>query len=94
MKLRYTPTAFAQFSAVLDYIATHSPEGAQRVQARIQKMTALLTRHPLLGRPTDTLPIRRVNVSPYPYIIFYEAAKDEIIIHGIRHDARGPSAEN
>ncbi len=28
--------------------------------------------------------------TPYPYLIFYEAADDEIIIHGIRHAARRP----
>jgi len=28
---------------------------------------------------------------PYPYLIFYEAAENEIIIHAVRHAARDPS---
>jgi toxin ParE1/3/4 len=29
---------------------------------------------------------------PYPYLIFYKVAEDEIIIHAIRHTARDPSS--
>jgi toxin ParE1/3/4 len=35
--------------------------------------------------------LRRMIVSPYPYLIFYEATADEIVIHGVRHAARRPS---
>ena len=34
MKLRYTLPALADLNSVLDYIAAHSPRGAQRVHAR------------------------------------------------------------
>jgi toxin ParE1/3/4 len=30
--------------------------------------------------------------SPYPYLIFYQATDDEIVIHGVRHSARHPSS--
>jgi plasmid stabilization system protein ParE len=30
--------------------------------------------------------------SPYPYLIFYQATEDEIVIHGVRHSARRPSS--
>ena len=40
MKLRYTLPALADLSSVLDYIAAHSPQGASRVQARIQTIIA------------------------------------------------------
>jgi toxin ParE1/3/4 len=29
--------------------------------------------------------------SPYPYLIFYEATDEAIVIHGVRHAARRPS---
>jgi hypothetical protein len=29
-------------------------------------------------------------VSPYPYVVFYHATEDEIVIHGVRHSARNP----
>jgi toxin ParE1/3/4 len=31
-------------------------------------------------------------VSPYPYLIFYQATEDEIVVHGVRHSARRPSS--
>jgi toxin ParE1/3/4 len=35
--------------------------------------------------------IRRMTITPYPYLIFYEAADDEIVIHAVRHGARDPA---
>jgi plasmid stabilization system protein ParE len=78
-------------SAILDYIAARSPQGARRVQARIQTVIDLLLRHPQLGRPTNDPVIRRIAATPYPYVIFYEATGTEIIIHAVRHAARDPS---
>ena len=51
----------------------------------------LLLAHPHIGRQTSDPAIRRITASPYPYLIFYEASADEIIIHAIRYSARDPS---
>jgi len=91
VKLRYTVPALADLSAVLDYIAVRSPQGARRVQARIQAIIDLLLVHPGIGARTDDPTIRRMTTSPYPYLIFYEATEAEIIIHAVRHAARDPS---
>ncbi len=91
MKLRYTLPALADLDAVLDYIAVHSPQGARRVQARIQALTDLLLLHPNMGRSTDDPAIRRLTVTPYPFLVFYEATESEIVIHAVRHAARDPS---
>jgi plasmid stabilization system protein ParE len=40
---------------------------------------------------TDDSTIRRITTTPYPYLIFYEAADAEIIIHAVRHGARDAS---
>ena len=53
MRLRYTLPALADLSAILDYIAANSPQGARRVQARIQALTDLLFQHPHIGRRTN-----------------------------------------
>ena len=91
VRLRYTLPALADLSAILDYIAAHSPQGARRVQARIQALTDLLLLYPHIGRRTNDPAIRRMMTTPYPYLIFYEAAETEIIIHAVRHAARDPS---
>jgi plasmid stabilization system protein ParE len=92
VKLRYTLPALADLSAVLDYIAAQSPQGARRVQARIQAVIDLLVLYPRIGRRTNDPAIRRITTTPYPYLIFYETTGTEIIIHAIRHAARDPSS--
>jgi toxin ParE1/3/4 len=91
VKLRYTLPALADLDEILDYIAARSPPGARRVNARIQAVIEFLARHPHIGRRTDDPTIRRLVALPFPYLIFYEIAEDEIIIHAIRHAARDPT---
>jgi len=81
----------ADLRSILDYIAVHSPRGAKRVQARIRTIVYLLSIHPHIGVRTKDPAIRRLNTSPYPYLIFYEPTDTEIIIHAVRHGARDPS---
>jgi plasmid stabilization system protein ParE len=90
VRLRYTLPALADLSAILDYIAAHSPQGARRVQGRIQILTDLLLQHSYIGRRTNDPAIRRLTITPYPYLVFYEATESEIIIHAVRHAARDP----
>ena len=91
MKIRYTLPALADLSAILDYIAADSPQGAKRVQARIQAVVDLLLIQPLIGTRTNDPGIRRLVTLPYPYLVFYEVTETEIIIHAVRHGAREPS---
>ena len=91
LRLRYTRPALADLSAILDYIAAHSPRAASRVQARVQVLTDLLLQHPDIGRRTSDPTIRRMTTAPYPYLVFYEVTETEIIIHAVRHAASDPS---
>ena len=91
MRLRYTRPALADLSAILDYVAAHSPRGARRVQARIQALTDLLLLHPHIGRRTNDPAIRRMATTPDPDLVFYEVGETEIIMHAVRHAARDPS---
>jgi toxin ParE1/3/4 len=92
VKIRYTAPALADLDSVLDYIAARSPQGAKRVQARIQAAIELLAIHPRIGIRTNDPSIRRLTVLPYPYLVFYEITDAEIIIHAVRHTARNPSS--
>ena len=91
MKIRYTAPAFADLNLILDYVAEHSPQGANRVQARIQGVIELLTSHPHVGVRTEDPAIRRLTTLPYPYLVFYEVTETEIVVHAVRHAGRDPS---
>ena len=54
-------------------------------------MTALLLRFPKIGKTTKRLGMRRIVVTPFPYLIFYREGRDEIVVHAVRHAARRPS---
>ena len=47
--------------------------------------------HPRIGRKTSKPVIRRLVVTPHLYLVFYEVAGDEIIIHAIRHSSCDPA---
>jgi len=61
------------------------------VQKRLQHVINLLLTQPKMDVPTHEPTIRRLTALPYPFLIFYEVADDEILIHAIRHAARNPS---
>ena len=90
MKLRYTRPALADLNSILDYIAEQSPRSAKGVQARVKAVAELLLVYPAVGARTDDPVIRRMPVTPYPYLVFYEVRDDEVIVHAIRHGARNP----
>ena len=50
-----------------------------------------MLQHPFAGQATNRRGIRRVVVTPYPYVLTYRVAEDEIIVRTIRHAARRPS---
>lgn len=91
MRLRYTLPALADLEDILHYVARSSPQGAARIHARVEAIINLLLSHPHVGVQTDDKTIRRINASPYPYLIFYEIAGDNLIIHAVRHGAGNPS---
>jgi toxin ParE1/3/4 len=61
------------------------------VQTRIHLIIDLLLQHPHAGQLTSKGRLRLMIVSPYPYVVFYHATEDGIVIHGVRHSARSPS---
>lgn len=91
MRLRYTAPAARGLDEVLDQIVAESPQGARHVQERIQAVTELLLRFPKIGKLTKRPGMRRIVVTPYPYLVFYREGRDEIVVHAVRHAARRPS---
>ena len=90
MRLRVTTRAATQIETALAYIEADSPQGANRVRERISTLFLLLSQHPYAGQATDLQGVRRLTVSPYPYLIFYRVTDDEVIIQRTRHTSRRP----
>ena len=90
MRLRVTKRAATQIEKALDCIEAESPQGANHVRERIQTLFRLLTQHPYAGQATDLPGVRRLTLSPYPYLIFYRVTDDEVIVQRMRHTSRRP----
>lgn len=90
MKLRYTKTALRQIEQALSYIAVRSPQGAVSVAKRTQTVLAVVLDHPLAGQATSREGVRRLVLTPYPYVIFYRVTETEIVVLRFRHAARKP----
>lgn len=90
MKLRVTKRAVTQIEKALGYIEVESPQGASRLRERIRDIFLLLAQHPYAGQATDLPGVRRLFVSPYPYLIFYRVTGDEVIVQRMRHTSRWP----
>ena len=90
MRLRVTRRAATQIEKALDYIEADSPQGANHVRDRIQTLFRLLAQHPYAGQATDLPGVRRLTLSPYPYLIFYRVTDSEVIVQRMRHTSRQP----
>ena len=90
MKLRFTRPALADLENILDYVLERSPQAARRIHSRIHAMLDLIAQQPRIGVQTDDPALRRAVTVPYPYLIFYEVAEQEIIVYAVRHGARAP----
>ena len=88
MKLRYQRRALQQIDKALGYIAARSPDGAAKVEARLTAIAALIQQQSLVGRKTSVPGVRRIVLTPYPYLIDYYVGNNEIVIQRFRHAAR------
>lgn len=88
MKVRYTVPAIIALDEILGALAAVSPSGSRRVAEQIKSAERLLEQFPQAGSPTRLPWLRRIKVSGYSYIIFYEVTFDAVLIHAVRHGAR------
>ncbi|WP_334506953.1 type II toxin-antitoxin system RelE/ParE family toxin [Bradyrhizobium sp. AZCC 1693] len=48
----------------------------------------MLAQHPYAGQATDLPGVRRLTLTPYPYLIFYRVTDSEVIVQRMRHTSR------
>jgi toxin ParE1/3/4 len=88
MKVRWTEVAFTELNEIHSYIAKDNPAAAKTVVIRIEQVVARLARFPHMTGTTGASGIRVFPALPFPYLVFYTAEGDELIIRNIRHGRR------
>jgi toxin ParE1/3/4 len=90
MKLRFTPRATENLTAIADHIRADSPEAAQRVRAAIYESLRDLILFPLVGRRQEVEGVRKVVTRKYRYLVYYtvDAELEEIVILSVKHPAQ------
>lgn len=90
MRLRYSRRAISDLRSIADYVRERSPAGSRVLREHLRRMIGQLADYPQLGMPTAKATLRRLVISRYPYVVFYQVTDDTIIVHHIRHVARKP----
>jgi toxin ParE1/3/4 len=90
MKLRFTPRAIENISAIARYIREQNPAASLRVRAAIYKGLQDLILFPEIGRLQQTKGVRKFVTHKYRYLIYYtvDEIADEIIILSVKHPAQ------
>jgi plasmid stabilization system protein ParE len=89
MKLRFTPRALENISAIADYIRFRNP-AAGAVRSAIYESLQDLILFPQVGRLQQTQDVRKFVTPRYAYLIYYtvDDAAGEIIILSVKHSAQ------
>lgn len=92
MKVRFTPSARAQFLSALTYIRQDNPQAALHFRERVEKVLRRLEEFPESGRilpEFPELPYREVIISPYRF--FYRVKGEIVWIVAVWHGAQIPN---
>ena len=91
MRVRFSSAALRQIDKALGYVAARSPSGAAKIEARLSAIVELVRFQPDAGLKTRVPMVKRVFLTPYPYLIDYQISADEIVVLRFRHTSRNPS---
>lgn len=92
MRLSYSKRALEQIDQALGYVAERTPSGAAKIEARMSAVLMLVQIQPHAGLRTRISGVRRIFLTPYPYLIDYQVGDDEIVVLRFRHTSRNPSS--
>ncbi|MCK5797266.1 MAG: type II toxin-antitoxin system RelE/ParE family toxin [Deltaproteobacteria bacterium] len=91
MKVKFTPSARAQFLEGLEYIWQDSPTAARHFREKAEKVLRRLEEFPESGRlipEFPDLPHREVIVRPYRF--FYRVSGKTVWVSAVWHSAQLP----
>jgi toxin ParE1/3/4 len=90
MKLRFTPRAIENITAVTDYLSAYNPMAAEHVRSAIYDTLQNLLLFPHAGRRQRAEGVRKIVTRKYAYVIYYavDGAAEEIVVLNVKHPAR------
>ena len=91
MRIRFTPTARAEFLAAIEYIRKDKPGAAVQFRRKAERALRRLNRFPDSGRKLPEfpdLPFREVVVPPYRF--FYRVEQKTVWIVAVWHGSQQP----
>jgi toxin ParE1/3/4 len=88
MRVTLTKGAVRQLQAIFAYTADDNPLAAARIVARVEEISVLLAANPLIGRKLPHRRLRWFPLTPFPYLIYYEASGSTARIVRIWHMSR------
>ena len=96
MKLRFTPRAVVDLTAIADQLRERNPKAAVRVRSSILKSLDHLTVFPRMGRRQSTPGVRKLVTRRYSYLVYYKLDMDarEVVVLSVRHPARKRKYKN
>ena len=95
MKVKFTPSARAQFLVGLEYIRQDSPTAAPQFRQKAESVLRRLEKLPESGRSVPEfpgLPHREVIVGPYRF--FYRVVGQTVWIVAVWHGAQLPEEQH
>jgi toxin ParE1/3/4 len=89
MRVRFSKLALAELDAILSDIQANSPGAAARFNERVGRVVERIAQFPDGAHEVEQRPgVRRVPLVRYPYVMYYAAIDDDVMILRIIHGAR------
>jgi toxin ParE1/3/4 len=88
MRVRWSPEAAADFTAIVDYIRKQNPSAAERVARIIFDGIESLASFPNRGRSGRTKDTRELVFSPLPFIAVYRVRAEAVEIARVLHGSQ------
>jgi toxin ParE1/3/4 len=80
MRLKWLGKARGDLFSIHDFIKAYNPDAAERVSKEITRAALRLKAFPQLGRPSDRMGVRLMQVPGLPYLLPYRVSGDIIEI--------------
>ena len=91
MNVRLTSAAHADLSDALRWYRQHQAGPDRRFLEAVDSANETVSSHPEIG-PTVDGEVRRLLLRGFPYVLFYAARENEVVVVGVFHGARDPKS--